>query len=705
MKAIRPKSPAADHDRLEALWTYESVDVVEPELLNRVLNAKDAHARAAAVRVLSHWSQQIPNSLELLTAAVADEHPRVRLEAVRALAAIPSPQAIVIAEQVFDHEMDVNLEWGLTQAARDLEHVWMPAFTAGKLTNWAKPAHLSRALQDVKSPAALGVLVEQLKGTGLSSESRNDVIDLIAAIDPAKGTSTLFDLATHGDITDVPTRVHILDALTKNAREGSSHPPEHADRLTPLLEDKSDVLRASAMRLAGAWKIDRPQLTEAVESAQTSDVVRKAAIDGLASMGGEQSATELKKLALPPTPDATRRLAVAGLASIDANQAAPIASDLISTGVADPDAATVLGAFVKRAGGANALATALASKKVSADTARLSLRYLQSVGGEETPLNDLFRKAAGLSSGPTKLTPEQMKETINEVLAKGNAANGEKIFRSRETGCYTCHAIGGAGGQLAPDLRAIGASSPVDYLVDSVLDPNKAVKDGYQGYTVATKDGEVFSGIKVRQSDKEIVLRDAVHDVTIPVASIKVQKDVGSLMPTGLADALTHQEFLDLIRFLSDLGKPGAYGMDTAQVARRWRVLQFVPDAEPTSDLPLSIAQESSNWIPAYATVAGELPPSAFIADKGKKISWARTDLEVSVAGAVRLSVNDAKGLNLWIDGKQVEAKAELTPELSAGTHMVIFRVDFAARGKEGIRLEVQDVPGSRGHAQPVGGK
>ena len=150
-----------------------------------------------------------------------------------------------------------------------------------------------------------------------------------------------------------------------------------------------------------------------------------------------------------------------------------------------------------------------------------------------------------------------MKETIAEVMAKGNAANGEKIFRSRETSCYQCHSIGGAGGQLAPDLRAIGASSPADYLIDSILDPNKAVKDGYQGYTIATKDGDVFSGIKVRQNGNVVVLRDATHDVTIPVASIKQQKDVGSLMPTGLADSLTHQEFLDLARFLTDLGKPG----------------------------------------------------------------------------------------------------------------------------------------------------
>ncbi|HZK81246.1 MAG TPA: HEAT repeat domain-containing protein, partial [Humisphaera sp.] len=626
VSAIKPRSASADHDRLEALWTYESLDVVEPQLLDRVLNAKDYHARAAAVRVLSHWAPQIPNALDLLTTAVADEHPRVRLEAIRALAVIPSPQSIVIVERVLEKEMDGNLEWALTRTARDLESVWMPAFKAGKLTNWAKPAQLSRALADVKSPEAFDILVKQIKSNELTSDERKEVIDLLASIDPEKGATTLFDLETNGDIKDAASRVYLLDALTQSARQlKTARPAGVAEKLKSLIGDKDEALSAAAYRLVGAWRLTSliPSLTEAAEAEKTPDKIRKAALEGLAGFG-KSSAAELKKLSLAPTPDSTRRIAVAALASVDSRAAAPIAADIISSGAADPDAATVLGAFIKRSGGAVNLSSALARKTVTADTARLALRYLQSSGAEETALTEYFRKAAGLSTGPTKLTADQMKQTIAEVMASGNAQNGEKIFRSREAGCYQCHAIGGAGGQLAPDLRAIGATSPVDYLIDSVLDPNKAVKDGYQGYTVATKDGDVFSGIKVRQDDKVLVLRDAAHDMTIPIASIKLQKDVGSLMPTGLADALTHQEFLDLIRFLAELGKPGPYALDTAQVARRWRTLQYVPDSDPASDLPLSIAQESSNWMPAYALVSGELPTTSFTTDKGKKISWAR---------------------------------------------------------------------------------
>src|SRR5262245_25763747 len=37
-----------EHDRLEALWAYQTIDVVEPDLLRSLLGAKDARTRAAA---------------------------------------------------------------------------------------------------------------------------------------------------------------------------------------------------------------------------------------------------------------------------------------------------------------------------------------------------------------------------------------------------------------------------------------------------------------------------------------------------------------------------------------------------------------------------------------------------------------------------------------------------------------------------------
>ncbi len=83
--------------RLEGLWVYQALDVVEPELLVSLLRCTDHRVRAAAVRVLGDWQERLPDPLGLLEPLVGDEHPRVRLEAVRALGSIREPRSIEVA--------------------------------------------------------------------------------------------------------------------------------------------------------------------------------------------------------------------------------------------------------------------------------------------------------------------------------------------------------------------------------------------------------------------------------------------------------------------------------------------------------------------------------------------------------------------------------------------------------------------------------
>lgn len=76
---------AYEHHLLEALWTYQTLNVENEALLLQLLNAKEHGARAAALRTLRAWGNKINNTSSLLTKAVADEHPVVRLEAVISL--------------------------------------------------------------------------------------------------------------------------------------------------------------------------------------------------------------------------------------------------------------------------------------------------------------------------------------------------------------------------------------------------------------------------------------------------------------------------------------------------------------------------------------------------------------------------------------------------------------------------------------------
>jgi hypothetical protein len=184
---------------------------------------------------------------------------------------------------------------------------------------------------------------------------------------------------------------------------------------------------------------------------------------------------------------------------------------------------------------------------------------------------------------------------------------------------------------------------------------------------------------------------------------VRRERGGGSLMPAGLGDTLTRQEFVDLIRFLSELGKPGAYGPDTALVLRRWRVLD-AKAAQKLGDSAFPEGVPQGAWAPAYTLVSGVLPTDAF-APKGQATAYVQGELDVTAAGRVGLHLGDAKGITLWIDGRRVDAKELVEAELAKGVHTLTFRVNAAQRGTTGLRVELRDVPGSTGHAQPVAGR
>jgi azurin/lysophospholipase L1-like esterase len=73
-----------EHHLLEALWLCQSLDVVDHDLLDRVLRSPEPRARAAATKVLCDWRDRVPDVLPRLLQLAGDEDPRVRLHAVRA---------------------------------------------------------------------------------------------------------------------------------------------------------------------------------------------------------------------------------------------------------------------------------------------------------------------------------------------------------------------------------------------------------------------------------------------------------------------------------------------------------------------------------------------------------------------------------------------------------------------------------------------
>lgn len=90
----------------------------------------------------------------------------------------------------------------------------------------------------------------------------------------------------------------------------------------------------------------------------------------------------------------------------------------------------------------------------------------------------------------------------------------------------------------------------------------------------------------IDRDDQRVNLRDATGVlVTLPTADIDEEEEGKSLMPQGLTKFLTRDELVDLVKFISELGRPGPYAIRSVPTVQRWRVLRRLP-AELQGDAP-----------------------------------------------------------------------------------------------------------------------
>ena len=118
---LDPKETGYEHHMMEALWVHQWHNRVDQKLLARMLRSTEPWARAAATRVLCYWRDRVENPLGLLKVQVNDEHPAVRLEAVRAASFFRTPEATAVALQSLDHPQDRFLEYTLDQTMNTLK--------------------------------------------------------------------------------------------------------------------------------------------------------------------------------------------------------------------------------------------------------------------------------------------------------------------------------------------------------------------------------------------------------------------------------------------------------------------------------------------------------------------------------------------------------------------------------------------------------
>jgi putative membrane-bound dehydrogenase-like protein len=142
----------------------------------------------------------------------------------------------------------------------------------------------------------------------------------------------------------------------------------------------------------------------------------------------------------------------------------------------------------------------------------------------------------------------------DEAVAAADARRGRAVF---DRTCGACHRMYGDGGILGPDLTGSNRAN-LDYLLSNVLDPSGDVADDYRMVVVTTRDGRTYAGNVIAETDRQVTMRVVGQDsVALNTADIQSRDTTAvSMMPSGLFDALTDPELLDLVAFLRTAEPP-----------------------------------------------------------------------------------------------------------------------------------------------------
>jgi len=199
---------------------------------------------------------------------------------------------------------------------------------------------------------------------------------------------------------------------------------------------------------------------------------------------------------------------------------------------------------------------------------RKMLQSLPSVGGAKS-LN--IDRVVGMLKSRSKETVDQWRQTLSQLqqpsgeiskavdgwlkeLPAGDATRGYHVFRSDKAACSACHRIGYVGGEIGPVLSQIGRSRTRRDLVEAIVFPSARLEQSFRSTKVRMNDGEIMNGLVVDESPQSITLQVAA-DRRVVVMREDIEEsgpsDV-SIMPAGLDQQVSRQEFADLLAFLEN---------------------------------------------------------------------------------------------------------------------------------------------------------
>ena len=679
------------------VWATQALNRLDIGLAKQLTQSKSHKARAAGLRAIYYDApnSKYKNILTIAEEAVSDPSPHVRLWGVSLLAQLDSPKTVAIALRALEGvEVDDFLDFAVWSICREHRDRWVNEMKSKGENPFANLSQLLFASSAIGEPMGADQILSSVESGKIKDDRKVwEVANWMANEGSPNHLEKLLNLATKS--SSVSRQHAYLNALLNAKKIRKINPSGDLQRVIQFLESENDTIWSTATQLAGLWKLEvaRPSLELVLKSKQSKQQRKNAAIDSLIAMGGEKTRQFFDQQIVDEQNTYEQKITlIKGQLKLQPNLAAKRAINLLQNIPNTQDSGSVFAAFIGNRGATQAFTNELQGKKLSQNVALKGMQLAESSPTRPKALIAVLQKAGGLKAMKMSLSKDEMITMIERVNMHGNAKRGESVYRRENLQCVACHAIGEVGGVIGPNLVSIGASAPVDYLIESLLEPSKKIKEGYHTNLVTLKNGDSFAGGILSETDSELVIRDLTgkHN-RIAKADIGSQIiSPVSLMPVGLTTQLREDEFVDLVRFMNELGKEGKYKTRTNRFARQWEVL---PARSPNPGTihhygAEMFTQEFSGykWEPFYAMVGGGIPvdevPVA-LQRRADKYQVMRTHIEVTKPGKHKMRLQgNLSQMSLFLGSEEIEFTSK-----GDGADLL---VDCKKVGKQEILLVLQ---------------
>lgn len=582
--------------RLHAIWGVGQIGRVRPEALQPLLGLledKDTEVRVQVARVCG--DARYTDAAEGLTRLIKDLDPRVRCMAAIAVGKLKhAPAYVPLLEALAENgDSDPTLRHGLIMGLTGVAspeqliattHIKIPAVRLGAVVALRRMAHpglaaflndsdplvvveAARAIHDLPVPEAMPALARLVNLPGLADPVLRRAISANYRLGLPENAEALAAYAAN-PLSDDTLRIEALteldewnspgplDRVTNEYRPLAARDVDLSAIVSPWLASYfagSPKLRETAAKLGMHNRVAdvQPYLVEVLkEPENTSPALRVAALAGLKTLDSPEIGTCVE-LGLKDGDASVRSEARRILAEIEPARAVKLMTEALSSDSIDEQQ--------------QALGSLAAVKHDDADLV-LSSWMDQLLGGKvAAPIQlDLLNAAETRGTKGLLSKVEEFNKTrraddhlglYREALAGGNVERGREIFFGRAAAsCRRCHKVDGSGSDVGPDLSGVGREKNREYLLESIVDPNKQIAKGFETAVLALASGKVYAGI-VKSEDEEKVRLQLPDGQIIPIDKSEIEdRATGkSGMPEDIVKKLSKSDIRDLVEYLSSL--------------------------------------------------------------------------------------------------------------------------------------------------------